>query len=1176
MRLQAERSLYSRGSVRQLDEGTRIEHLEIGDEIGRGAYGLVYRGRDTLIGREVALKLLHAPRDAAAADRERILGEARLVGSLKSPHVVTLYRVLPFEDGWIFEMEYVDGGPLERRLGEGRLETAEAVRIARGIFGGLADAHARGILHGDVKPSNVLLGGDGSVKLVDFGLARILGPHTLEQSLKGQLVGTPSYMAPEVIMGEHTGFPADVWSAGVAFYRMLAGRLPFRTGNLESLFFSIHNAPPTPLVDVPRELAALVHRCLAKAPGERPTPAEVLGSLDSAGAVVAERAAAERSGPVACRRLFGRRPEMRALDDALQGALRARGATVLVTGDAGIGKTALLREASALARERAFDVVALSLTPLDGVLGLLLGQMRGLVGPDQVAASRFGSAAGVIRPWLKGDTRAESLDPRQTVWACEELMRGLAAQRPLLLVVEDLHHADATDTSLLRELGRRLADSRFVLAVSLRTQHPDEAGSGEWTRSRAAEFSALENLVRLDLEPLESQAVLHLLEEEADGARIAPEIVERVVPAADGNPMFAVELLRHLEETGAVAHESGLLRPAERWREAKLPRRCQETFARRLEGLPADHRELLDIAAADGKEFDGEALAAVAGRPLLGVLRDLQRLFRERGIVAPRDDGYRFTHNLLREVLHDEIAPALRRELHEKLAEHLETRGQDVDPERLGMHWAEAGRPERARPYLLRAAKAAGARNEFNRVIRLAERAGIEGGRVDPAEAYRRRTAILRIAGAYANLGRHEEADRVLDGLVRGAEQAGDEEWLAQAKVVRARHAIFASGPGSIDEEELQRAADAADPRLRAQVLYVLGILAKYRGRLDEAEERFGRADEACREAGWRERHASVLDQRASIARHRGRFEEAERLYGEAAKLCYECGNRMNGAVSEVNRSLVAFDRGALDGLEDAYERSIRMLALEGAEDLRAQATVLLADLRYALGDVDGARAALKTALKHLERSGYLPGLAAGYQLGAELAMHAGDPKDAERAFAQARGAAEKAEDREALIEADALEVLRLCLAGLVDEAGALARATLDGVGALEKLGARAKVVLWLAESVLHGLPADVLDGADALLRGDVAKPARALLRAARAYAHPEGHIREFEAGADALRGSGIGPRRAALRVIADHLDAEACRRRGNDDAAKESTRLARETARRLGFKRFETYGDSP
>ncbi|MFQ5845552.1 MAG: serine/threonine-protein kinase, partial [Planctomycetota bacterium] len=179
------------GSPEHFAPGARLGHLKIERELGEGAFATVWLAVDTLIGRQVALKVMRGPAAIATAEeRERILREARLVANLKSPHLVTLYRIHDLTyAGWIVEMEYVDGGSLDDLLRErGRLDAGDVLRIVRGVLLGLQEAHRRKVVHRDVKPGNVLLGKDGSVKLTDFGLGRHLGEASLSASSGSQIL----------------------------------------------------------------------------------------------------------------------------------------------------------------------------------------------------------------------------------------------------------------------------------------------------------------------------------------------------------------------------------------------------------------------------------------------------------------------------------------------------------------------------------------------------------------------------------------------------------------------------------------------------------------------------------------------------------------------------------------------------------------------------------------------------------------------------------------------------------------------------------------------------------------------------------------------------------------------------------------------------------------------------
>lgn len=270
----------------RIGPGVTLGDLEILREIGRGAFATVYLARDTLVDRTVALKVMRlSPAIRSGQERTLMLREARLVGKLSSPNIVTLYKVHDLgEAGWAVEMEHVDGPSLEEvladpaRTSNGALPAPEALRILRGVLHALHVAHEHGIVHRDVKPGNVLLGtANQAVKITDFGLGRQIGEQSLSASSLTGFMGTPNYVSPEIIEGRPPTTSSDIWSVGVLAYRALAGSLPFVATTLPEILDLILCSEPRPLpARVHPRLAAVIRRCLRKKPGERPPSAPAL------------------------------------------------------------------------------------------------------------------------------------------------------------------------------------------------------------------------------------------------------------------------------------------------------------------------------------------------------------------------------------------------------------------------------------------------------------------------------------------------------------------------------------------------------------------------------------------------------------------------------------------------------------------------------------------------------------------------------------------------------------------------------------------------------------------------------------------------------------------------------------------------------------------------------------
>ncbi|WP_432184593.1 serine/threonine-protein kinase [Streptomyces tendae] len=212
------------------------------ERLGSGGMGIVWRATDQLLAREVAVKALPLDETLSAAEarrrRERTLREARAVAQLRHPHVIVVHDVVEDDERAYMVMELVDGGSLaDRVVSRGPVDAAEAARIGIALLDALGTAHTAGILHRDVKPSNVLVADDGRVVLTDFGVAQVAGSTTLTES--GSFVGSPEYTAPERMSGAGTGPESDLWSLGVLLCAVLSGASPFHRDSLGGVLHAV-------------------------------------------------------------------------------------------------------------------------------------------------------------------------------------------------------------------------------------------------------------------------------------------------------------------------------------------------------------------------------------------------------------------------------------------------------------------------------------------------------------------------------------------------------------------------------------------------------------------------------------------------------------------------------------------------------------------------------------------------------------------------------------------------------------------------------------------------------------------------------------------------------------------------------------------------------------------------
>ncbi|MDB1088657.1 serine/threonine-protein kinase [Streptomyces sp. ACA25] len=344
------------GARGQIIDG-RFELLQ---RLGQGGMGTVWRAWDVALHREVALKEVRpqeegddeedAPRPSSAL-RERVLREARALARLSHPNVVTIHHIIDIEPYPWLVMELVPGAPLQRRLKDGPLPLAEAVRHGRDVLAALRAAHAAGIHHRDVKPANVLLREDGSAVLTDFGIAAMAG--SARVTATGSIVGSPEYLAPERIRGAPDHPSADLWSLGMLLYVLVEGYSPLRRGTTLATLTAVLEEPlPPPVRSGP--LTPVLRALLVRDPVVRPDAERLDAMLAEAGAEARRVAAGptvsvvaavppppDRKSPAPPVPPAGpvRRPGTRALVAALAGALLMVGGVItgllLLSGGAG-------------------------------------------------------------------------------------------------------------------------------------------------------------------------------------------------------------------------------------------------------------------------------------------------------------------------------------------------------------------------------------------------------------------------------------------------------------------------------------------------------------------------------------------------------------------------------------------------------------------------------------------------------------------------------------------------------------------------------------------------------------------------------------------------------------------------------------------------------------------------
>ncbi|HEY7074827.1 MAG TPA: AAA family ATPase [Solirubrobacteraceae bacterium] len=805
--------------------------------LGRGGAKEVWLAHDLALDRPVALARVHGGADA----RQRLRHEARLTARLGGHrHIVTVHDVFEHDGAPWLVARYMSGGSLADRLARapgGRLGLDEALRTAREVADALAHAHAQGIVHRDVKPDNVWLDAEGEAALGDFGVAsapELGAPEAMP-------VGTPLYMAPEQAAGRPATPRGDVYGLGATLQELLAG----------------DRRAPLP-ADVPAPVAELLSSLLAADPAQRPPDAAA--ARDALDAVAGGPG---RAAPPEAARLVGRGAELERLRAALARAWAGTASTVIVEGEAGIGKTALIDALAAEARLAGGLAVWGRAEPE----GVAYGPWRPVVRALAAAADADDVPPVVER--LRGGgaaTEAAGEDARLQLFdGVADLLGAVAARAPVQLVLDDLHWADASSLRLLAHVAAAQRDAPLLLVGGVRPGEPEDP---------LAVLHGDPRVERLRLAGLAAGDVGRLLPDAAN-----EELVAAVHARTGGNPFYVSELVRLLEAEGRL--EPGA-----------VPARVREVVRRRLDRLGPETHGVLEVAAVAG----GFTLAALAraGGSAPALVADALDPALAAGVVVETEPGrYGFAHAIVRDAVYDGLPARRRGELHGAVLGALEAgrdAGADVSDAELAHHALAAARAGGDPQPAFRAAVAAA--REAAAALGHAEAAAhyaaaleaLELGASAPADE--RHAVLLALADATFAAGDIEAGRRRYAQAAGVARRAGAAELLVRAALGFAQVQPY----GVVDEDAVRLLAEAlaalpaGDDPLRARAA---GLLA---ARLEPAHDQ--------------ERREALIDEALAMARRLG--DEATLVWLQSFAVMVEWrperADRRRAAAAEVVR----------------------------------------------------------------------------------------------------------------------------------------------------------------------------------------------------------------------------------------------------------------------------------
>ena len=906
--------------MKSAPEAQSFARFRVVREIGRGAQGAIFEAVDLERDVRVAIKTLHA---VGADEIARIKSEFRAVRALRHPSLVRIGDLVEEGGRWFFTMELVEGvnllshvrghsgalhasswsTPSITRVEPARFDAAGAQvdppapppseRPAaqfdeprlRHTLAQLASVleylHAAGKVHRDLKPSNVLVDAEGRAVLIDFGVAGELADED-----DYRLVGTVPYMAPEQVLGEAVGTPADWYAFGVILFEALTGRRPFE-GTARSMVErkTALDAPrPSDFVrDVPPELEALCVRLLSREASARATGEDVMRALGMPSAATASQGTF----------FVGRSRELGVLRHAFDEASAGRAVAVVLEGESGVGKSALARrfvddlrasDARPLVLSgRCHEHESVPYNAFDAVIDGLGRHLRArkastraeLLPPNMDRLQTLFATLREMDGQLPPAPAPAPLDPRAVredgFGALRELLHRVARRWPTVILLEDVQWADTDSLALLERITETPSSPELLLLVTAR----EGAGGAE-----CAAVAALRGDVRrLPIRGLEVQEAGALVERLLDRAGTRGSVdADAIVESAAGHPMFIEELVQYLARPRARFGGVGL----------------DDALRARVSELDEETRNVLGVVCVAGAATEQMVVATAAGLPFASYSDVVARLHEARlvRIRGPRaDEPVEPFHDRIRETVTAALPAAKLAAIHGALARALEAR--DAGPELLLHHFAAAGQRERAAHYAELAAAAAERALAFDRAAELYRRALSLGER----SPERRRHLLATIGERLVDAGRSKEAARYF----LEAASTGEPSKLEHLDLVRRAAERFLMS-GHVEEGLTATRAAFAASGLSWPTTW-LGAVTQvgwYRTRLSR------------RSLAWKPRAASEVDAAAAVR----------------MDLCWSVAAGL-GLVDSI-RSVLFFARGALESLDGGDDERIAR-ALAGA-----------------------------------------------------------------------------------------------------------------------------------------------------------------------------------------------------------------------------------------------------
>ncbi|MFN8375459.1 MAG: tetratricopeptide repeat protein [Anaerolineae bacterium] len=897
------------------------------EKLGEGGMGVVYGALDRLTGQKVALKLVTVRQEelefttlvsGSSIDlRMALAQEFKLLASLRHPHVISVIDY-GFEDNQpYFTMELLES---PQDLVTYAVEQPPDVKLellAQTLLA-LSYLHRRGILHRDLKPGNVLVTQDGTLKVLDFGLAI-----EAQAAREGSLAGTLAYVAPEVLIGQPASSASDLYAVGVMAYEMFSGHYPFAYNSVEDLINQLLTAlPDLDSLAVDEPVLQVIGRLLSKKPEDRyPSVSATLAALG-----LPQESAAARESFLQAARFVGREQEMNTLSAALDKAIEGWGSVWLIGGESGVGKSRLLDELRIMAMVRGALVLRGQGISEGGLSYQLWRDMaRRLLLYAQVSDEDVRVLKEIVPDigQLLGKEVADA--PELDGPAAQQRLIShlvnilLRLPQPALILLEDLHWVRES-LDVLKTLLPLLPVHHLMVVASYRD---DDMPVLPQTLA-GAQVLRLARLTR--------ENTAELAESMLGEAGRRDDLVSFLQQQTEGNSFFLVEVVRVLAEDAGGLEQIG---------QRTLPMQVfaggiERVVRRRLERVSARAYALLQIAAVAGREIELHVLEAVVKKGAVGTLypatlpTNLSAWLSEcsdAAVLEVDDTGdWRFVHDKLREQLLADLSPEMAKQLHRLVAEALEAIYAEA-PEytlRLVRHWGLAEDYVKEAHYSMRAGEQCLALSFASDALTYFRRAAqhVSG---DEQQA----RILVSVGQAYLLLGDYGQALEALGSGLELARKIDDRRriadslsWLGQISVNKGDYP-----PGEAYYNESLTVARAIGYRLRtAEVLTRLGRIAVYYAHYEQSTAYIEEAITLATALGDLATQAQAYNNLAITANLMGNYERALQLHQQSLERARALGDRFAIARALNNMGEVHKNQSEFPQARDLYLEALPLL----------------------------------------------------------------------------------------------------------------------------------------------------------------------------------------------------------------------------------------------------------